>query len=129
MTKQVSPGPFLITTAPSLINCYRCKRLVMAATVGGMDVHVDTATLNEIGELAALVSGRRTYHLVTRDYLVRRTAHHISTGQVRSPVLAEHACDPIPDHHVDHAWTLNAHALLYDRLGATVARIGATPPF
>jgi hypothetical protein len=47
-------------------------------------------------------------------------------------VLAEHSCRPTPDHHINHAWTLAAQALLYSALGATVIADGATdstPPF
>ena len=132
MPRQVSPGPFLITTAPSLITCRRCKQPVLAATVGGMDVHVDTATLNDVGELAALIEGRTTYELVTADYLVRRSTHHISAGPAKHPVLATHSCAPTPEHHVNHAWTLAAQALLSTALGLTVSPDGASdddPPY
>lgn len=138
MDKQVSPGPFLITTAPSLTVCRKvvnrsgamCKRPVLAATIGGIDHHVDTATLNDLGELAVLSEGRPTYGLVTHDYLSRRTTHDILAGPAKHPVLAEHACKEIPDHHIEHAWTLAAQALIYSALGATVPYVGErTPPF
>lgn len=131
MPKTVSPGPFMITTAPSLITCRRCHRPVLAATVGGLDRHVDTATLNDVGELAALIEGRTTYALVTEDYLSRRSAHDIAVGPAKRPVLADHTCAPTPDHHVDHAWTLAAQALLSRVLGVTVPTAGASdaPPY
>lgn len=130
MTKQVSPGIHLITTAPSLTKCRSCNRQMLAATIGGVDRHVDTATMNDVGELAALVEGRATFALVTHDYLVRRTVHHISAGTGQRPVLAEHTCRPTPDHHIDHAWTLAALAMLQSALGARViADLGDTPPF
>ena len=127
MPKQVSPGSHLITTAPSLTKCRKCNRPVLAATIGGLDRHVDTATLNDVGELAALVSGRRTFGLVTADYLVPRTVHHISAGPAHHPVLAEHGCTHIPEEHIEHAWTLAAQALIFSALGATVPVDGATP--
>jgi len=132
MVRKVSPGEFLITTPPSLTKCRKCHRPVLAATIGGLDHHVDTGTLNDVGELAALMEGRPTYELVTEDYLVRRTVHHINAGPARHPVLAEHGCTHIPDHHIDHAWTLAAQALIFSALGATVPVDGATtstPPF
>ena len=64
--RNVSGGPHLITTAPSLTVCRRCKR----------------------------------------------------------PVLADHTCKEIPDHHIEHAWTLAAQALLQNALGATVPSAG-----
>lgn len=130
MPRTVSPGPFLITTSPSLITCRRCNRPVLAATVGGLDRHVDTATLNDVGELAALVEGRATYSLVAEDYLSRRSVHDIAAGPAKRPVLAEHSCTPTPDHHVNHAWTLVAQALLSSVLGVTVPTgANVTPPF
>jgi len=131
--RVVSSGPFLITTVPSLTICRRvvdhrngriCKRTVLAATVGGLDRHVDTATLNDVGELAALIDGRATYAVVAADYLSRRTVHDISAGAPKRPVLADHNCQEIPDHHIDHAWTLAAQALLQNALGATVPTAG-----
>lgn len=121
----------MITTTPSLITCRRCHTPVLAATVGGLDRHVDTATLNDVGELAALVEGRATFTLAAEDYLARRTVHHIAAGPARRPVLAEHNCRPTPDHHIDHAWTLVAQALLSSVLGVTVptGANDSTPPF
>lgn len=122
--RNVSGGPHLITTAPSLTVCRRCKRPVLAATVGGIDRHVDTATLNDVGELAALIEGRATYALVAHDYLSRRTVHDISAGAPKHPVLADHVCKEIPDHHIEHAWTLAAKALAISALGATIPGAG-----
>lgn len=123
MVRQVSPGIHLITTAPSLTKCRRCHRQVLAATVGGLDRHVDTATLNDAGELAALLSGLATYALVAEDYLSRRSVVAISAGPPKRPVLADHACRVIPEHHIAHEWTAAAKALLTVTLGATVDAI------
>lgn len=128
MVRQVSNGPYLITTAPTLTTCRKgCGRPVLAATVHGLDRHVDTATLSHPGELAAILDGRATYHVTAADYLVRRTVLHIA-ADTRRPVLADHACSEIPDHHIDHAWTLAAQALLQDALGATVIPAGDQEP-
>lgn len=139
MVRQVSSGPYSITTAPSLTICRKivnrrtgdmCKRPVLAATISGFDTHVDTATLNDSGELAALLEGRRTYALVAQDYLARRTALNIAAGPPKKPVLAEHACRAVPDHHIDPAWTLAARALIYSALGVEepVDNDTETPP-
>lgn len=129
MTRQVSPRPFLITTAPSLTVCRACNRLVLAATVGGLDRHVDTATLTEAGELSALLEGRATYQLVTEDYLVRRNVHHIR-AETQRPVLADHDCKETPDHLIEHAWSLAAKALIMAALGGTIPAEsdGDSPP-
>lgn len=130
MTKTVSGSPHLITTAPSLTVCRWCNRPVLAATISGVDRYVDTATLNDTGELAALVEGRSTFTLVAEDYLVRRTVHAIAAGAPRKPVLAEHACKEIPDHHIEHAWMEYAKALVFSALGATMPpERYASPPY
>lgn len=140
MSRQVSNSPYLITTTPSLTTCRRvvdhrtgrmCNRKVLAVTVGGLDRHVDTATLNDTGELAALLEGRSTYLLTAQDYLVRRTATAIRSAPPKRPVLADHTCREVPDHHVEHAWTLAALALLSSALGVTVTGTGDAdqPPF
>lgn len=129
MARTVSNGPYLITTAPSLTRCRGCRRPVLAVTVDGIDRHVGTATLTPAGELAAILDGRATYHVAAADYLVRRTVLHIAADIAR-PVLADHACKEVPDHHIDHAWTLAAQALLQTALGATVVPAGDQPcPF
>lgn len=138
--RRVSPGEHLITTAPSLTICRKvvekrtgrmCKRPVLAATVGGLDRKVGTETLNDTGELAALLAGRRSYALVAQDYLAPRTVHSILAGPARRPVLADHDCAPIPDHHIEHAWSLAAQALCSATLGATVIETSgdSQPPF
>jgi hypothetical protein len=130
VTRKVSPGDHLITTAPSLTKCRYCKAPVLAVTVGGLDFHVDTATLNEMGELAALVSGRRTFAYVAQDYLARRTVMHISAGPAERPVLAEHACGPTPDAYIDPLWSQVAVALTSALLGATViGDLSSEPPY
>jgi len=132
MPRTVSNGPFLITTSPTLIRCARCNRPVLAATVGGLDRHVDPATLNQAGELAAILEGRATYFLATEDYLVRRTVEHIKGASVQRPVLADHACRSVDTRHVDEAWTAYGVALISHLLGGTVIPAGddgGEPPF
>lgn len=129
MARQVSNSPHMITTAPKLTVCWKCKRPVLAATLGGIDRRVDTATLNDAGELAALLEGRATFGLVGGEYLARRTVAHIKSDR-QLPVLAEHACKEIPDHHIEHAWMLAAQALILSTIGATVSPVtGDQPPF
>jgi hypothetical protein len=130
MPRQVSNGPFSITTAPSFTKCHRCHRPVLAATVGGLDRRVDAATLTQAGELAALLEGRATFHLASQDYLVSRNVLHIKSDTQR-PVLAEHACKEVPDHLIDHAWTWAAMALIASACGGTlIAESGdEAPPF
>lgn len=132
MPRTVSNGPHLITTSPSLITCPICHRPVLAATVGGLDRHVDPATLNDSGELAAVLEGRATYFLATEDYLVRRTVEHIRGASVQRPVVADHTCRSVDPRHVDEAWTQYAVALISHLLGGSVIPAGddgGTPPF
>lgn len=130
-SRVVSGGPYLITTAPSLIQCQTCDRPVLAATVGGLDRHIDTACLNPAGELAALLQGRPTFEL-HNDRLIRRGAEKIRAGRTGHPVMAEHSCDPVPNHHIEHAWTAAAMATVIHAVGGVVVGDTAsytTPPF
>lgn len=101
---RVITGPHFITTSPIAISCDGCGRPVLAATVGGIDRHVDPTPLNPAGELAALLGGRPTYDLTGAgaDHLIRRTAIRITAGRARGPVLADHTCQPTPTAHIDH---------------------------
>ena len=130
MTRNVSGREHLITTAPSLIQCQTCHRPVLAATVGGLDRHIDTACLNPAGELAALLSGRSTYEM-RNDMLVRRGPEKIRAGSPGAPVLAEHSCAPVPENHIEHAWTAAAVATVIQAVGGVVVGDTAsfTPPF
>lgn len=84
-------GPHLITTTPSLTACHRCRLPLLAATVGGLDRHIDPQPLQQAGELAALLAGRTTYDL-RGELLIRRTRWRIAGGRRDLPVLAEHYC-------------------------------------
>lgn len=129
MPRQLSTGPHMITTSPSPTVCRSCRRPILAATVAGLDRHIDLATLNDEGELAALISGRTTYQL-HGELLVER--NHLKLAQPRPavPVLADHSCQPVPTSHVDQAFTYKAMVLLADLLGGTlVSDTGDTPPF
>ena len=104
-------GPYLITTSPSLTTC-RCGLPVLAATVVGLDRHVDTAALNDWGELAALLAGRKTYEL-HGEQLVPRSSERLREGRpADTPVLADHACTITPDEHVDDTFMGKAMKLL-----------------
>lgn len=132
MSRVVSNRQYLITTTPSLIQCYGCNRPVLAATVGGLDRHIDTACLTPAGELAALLQGRSTFEL-HNDVLIRRGPEKIRAGLPGRPVLAEHSCDPVPDHHIEHVWTAAAMATVIQAVGGVVVGGGSagstTPPF
>jgi hypothetical protein len=104
VTTRTITGPHFITTAPSPIDCPSCRRPILAATVGGLDRHVDPTPLNPAGELAALLTGRATYDLAgaRRDHLIRRNVHRIGAA-TGLPVLADHTCTPPTPGHVDQA--------------------------
>ncbi len=131
MPRQLSAGPHLITTTPSLITCRRCSRPVLAATVGGLDVHVDTACLNEAGEVMALIEGRSTYNLVG-ERLYRRGPEKIREGGRTAPVLGKHSCAPVPDEHIDPVWSEVATAIIVHACGGVIVnetKIAFLPPF
>jgi len=103
---QVITGPHFITTRPTLTTCRTCHRPQLAATVGGIDRHIDPAPLTAAGELAALLHGQATYNLAgpLADHLIRRTVHHIRGGQRTGlPVVADHTCTPPQAAHLDLA--------------------------
>lgn len=125
-------GPYLITESPGLTKCYKCGQPVLAAVVGGLERKIDPAALNEIGELVVLLSGRKTFEL-RRDLLVRRTADKIRAGRSSgAPVMAEHACKPIPEKHVDHECMDTATALIIEAVGGVIVTSNKSsndPPF
>ena len=127
---QVSPGPYLITTSPSLIKCGKCGRPVLAATVQGLDRHIDTACLTQLGELAVLLEGRTTFNL-RHDVLSVRGPDKIRAGTRGAPVLAQHACKDTPEEHIDPAWSLAAMALIIEAVGGVIVgeKIAHVPPF
>jgi hypothetical protein len=119
-SRQVSQGPHLITTSPSVTICSECRREVLAATVGGLDRHVDPVPLNDLGELQAVLRGVRTYELHS-EILVRRGVERIRKGSLPStPVLPEHTHHPVPGHLTDHRHLAQAIWLCKKLLGATV---------
>lgn len=128
MTRQLSAGPFLITTAPSLTKCSRCRRMVLAVTINGFDRHVDPAALNQMGELAALMSGRKSYEL-HGELLVHRTVAKLGSPRVAGlPVMAEHACQAVSPAHCDQEVMEQALALVKRLLGAEIV-LPDQPPF
>jgi hypothetical protein len=93
---------------------------VLAATVGGLDRHVDPVPLNDLGELQAVLRGVRTYELHS-EILVRRGVERIRKGSLPSiPVLPEHTHHPVPGHLTDHRHLAQAILLCKKLLGATV---------
>lgn len=117
---------FLITKAPTATTCSRCSAPLLAATVGGLDVRVDPVALNDLGELAALMGGRRTYE-VRGEWLILRRPEHIRAGN-RGPVLGAHACTPVADDHIDHCALTQAAALVRSLLGTVPEDDPAAPP-
>lgn len=102
----------------------------MAATVVGFDRHVDTATLNDLGELAAVMAGRTTYEL-HGELIVPRTRYRLAAPRDPSiPVVADHVCQPIPDVYLDRTHERTAMALVASILGGQlVSDPNETPPF
>jgi hypothetical protein len=124
-------GPYLITTSPSMTTCSMCHRPVLAATIGGLDRHVDLAALNDHGELVALLSGCQTYEL-HGDELVPRSPGMIAKATA-SPVLASHRHGiEVPADQIDVAVSARAVVLIVTALGGVVVGKSdrdATPPF
>lgn len=131
MSRQLSSGPHFITTAPTTTTCSRCSSPLLAATVGGLDVHVDPVALNDLGELSVLLDGRATYEISSAELLTRRRPERIRAGKPAT-VLGAHACMPVVDAHVDHRALAQAGALVRSLLGATSVKDedpDAPPPF
>jgi hypothetical protein len=120
----------LITTPPTLTVCGTCHTPVLAALVGGLERHVDTAALTPDGELQALRHGLATFEL-RGEVLARRSVEHIRAGATGA-VLAEHSHHPIPDRFVDGSRMAAAIGLVVRLLGATPVAAEANdapPPF
>lgn len=84
-------GPYLITTSPSVTACSGCNMPIFAATVGGIDRHIDPTCLSWQGELVALMEGQRTYELHA-ELLMYRNVERIQDGTWTGAVLADHRC-------------------------------------
>lgn len=110
-------GPYLVTTSPTC-TMHKCGRMVLAADVRGITRHLDPTALNDMGELAALIDGRKTYEL-HGELLVPRGHERIAAGRpADSPVLADHACKSVPEAHTDDAFMGKALSLVSRLLGA-----------
>jgi hypothetical protein len=128
MSRQLSTGPYFITTNPGTTHCPRCHRIVLAATVDGLDTLVDTEALTDLGELSALLARRPTFNLIG-ERLVHRSPERIRNGGPGT-VLAGHDCTPTPPEHVDPAHMTAAIFLVQQLLGGrVVADANPNPPF
>lgn len=117
----------LITEPPTATTCTRCRQPVLAATVGGLDRHVDPTAVTQAGELAALLASLASFE-VRGNLIVHRTVWMIR-ADAQGPVLVEHTCRPIPDCYVDPVAMAAAVALVARLLDATPVDTGDTPPF
>lgn len=121
----------LITKPPGVTTCHRCGRSIFAATIGGLDRHIDRDALTPAGMLRATEAGIPLFLL--RGHLLYTLApEHFDSGQPLT-VLPEHTCRPIPSYLVDSGGVHMeaAVALATQLLGATpvVAEVNHTPPF
>lgn len=128
--RLILTGPHLITTRPTVTRCAGCRRTILAATIGGIDRHIEPTTLNDVGELAALVAGKATYDQRS-ELILRRGAERLRQPRhPHVPVLADHDCTVVPEEHVDQSHMYLAMALVATKLGATlVSDTGGPPPF
>jgi hypothetical protein len=81
----------LVSTPAAATTCRKCRRIVLAGWSDGFMVRTDPQPLNALGELAALVAGKRTYNVsaVTRLLWLRDT---YNIGRRDHQVLADHIC-------------------------------------
>lgn len=93
--------PERISRAVSRHICRHCQSPTLRALDGDVlafDVTVNPDPIDELGELLAIATGRRTYDAITttgRMELEPRRPAHIPNR--RHPVLAEHRChEPLP---------------------------------
>jgi hypothetical protein len=91
------------TTSQHLINskakpevCLRCNRNIWVATVNGFKVKVEPTRLNSTEEVILRMAGSRifqTLRIGNQFELQLRNAWHITKGDPKAIVLAEHDCD------------------------------------
>ncbi|USC17016.1 hypothetical protein [Rhodococcus sp. 11-3] len=88
-----SRHPGMYRTAPSVTHCGDCGARVLACWHEGWHEVLEDAELSQVGEIAALMSGRRTFELCAKQ-LYRRTPYRIRNhpAPVISVVLTEHVC-------------------------------------
>lgn len=83
--------------AATLRTCPRCDTVLLVGLddeIAALTARTEILSLNTVGEALALLSGRRTFDLISiggRKELHRRDEWHI-TAERRYPVLPEHRC-------------------------------------
>lgn len=85
--------------------CKRCGAVTWPAEdhrgKGGLPVTLDPTPLDSMGELGALLVGRRTYTVHSNGDVYARTVHTIASRPagrtLRQTVHADHACQNLED--------------------------------
>ena len=100
----MSPGPVVLMSRTHLIStvanetaCPRCHGAILTALDEGLPARVDTTPLpNHQAEIAALLTGRRTYTQLPTGELAHRDPDRITDPNLRGTIHAEHKCPPQP---------------------------------
>ncbi|BAH52273.1 hypothetical protein [Rhodococcus opacus] len=84
-------------TAPKKTRCRRCGTDIWTALHQCFDLALDPIPLAQLGELAALLTGARTYHRVN-DHLYRRNTVSIANNPNphHGTIHRTHHCQPPP---------------------------------
>lgn len=94
--------------AAGLRTCPRCNSPILTgldADMCALTARTDLLSVNAMGETLALLTGRRTFDLITvggRKELHRRDECHIKAERTY-PVLPEHKCGAALDAHTEKA--------------------------
>lgn len=120
----------LITRPPGITTCGECRTTMLAATIGGLDRHVDPVALNTDGMLAAARAGIPLF-LQRGSLLYTLAPEHIAAGEPLV-VMPAHTCGrPAPHRFIDADRMVAAVALVTLLLGGTPVpvEVNNTPPF
>ena|SRR5687767_13343368 len=86
-----------VSTVATPSRCPRCRTPILTALDEGLTARVDLAPLRDRqAEIAALLTGRRTYNRLNIGHLVYRDATRIAGNSLAGTVHAEHQCDRQP---------------------------------
>lgn len=82
----------LISTRAIPRKCPGCGNQILVGIDEGVNARADATPITPANEAPVLITGRRTYTLISSGYLIHRTAAHITSGQPRGTIHAEHKC-------------------------------------
>jgi hypothetical protein len=93
--REINPSNHFLSSLAKLKQCGKCTGWMYEAQVNGWRVRVEPNPLNLADEIGMRLAKRKIYQTIVKgiDFeLMARSAWHITKGDSKSVVLAEHDC-------------------------------------